>query len=345
MTRVAIHSRRGSFSDRWLERCDELGVAHVVVDCYAADDITRLRATTALLWNWTHVSPTDVLIARTVLAAAEQMGIAVFPGNSTCWHFDDKLAQKYLLEAIQAPLADAKAFFTLEEALAWAATAVFPIVMKLRRGAGANNVQLIHSRRQATALARQAFSKGFPAFPSYLSDAQFKLRNARARGELWEKMRRLPKTVRNLQFLREAFPREKGYLYVQEFLSENDFDTRITVIGDRAFGFTRNVRVNDFRASGSGSIDYDLKRIDPRCVQIGFEVTRRLGAQSLAFDFAFDRDRKPRILEVSYAYMAKAVYDCSGHWDSRIEWHEGHLWPQDAILADLLDGLSSKGAH
>lgn len=50
----------------------------------------------------------------------------------------------------------------------------------------------------------------------------------------------------------------KKYVYFQDFIPGNDFDTRVTIIGDRAFGFTRNVRPGDFRASGSGNVGYDF---------------------------------------------------------------------------------------
>ena len=72
----------------------------------------------------------------------------------------------------------------------------------------------------------------------------------------------------------------KTTVLFQEFLPCNDFDTRITVIGNRAFGFRRFNRANDFRASGSGKIDYDPKNIAPEMVQLAFDVTRRLNVQS-----------------------------------------------------------------
>src|SRR6185503_17089802 len=46
-----------------------------------------------------------------------------------------------------------------------------------------------------------------------------------------------------------------GYILLQEFLSNNKFDTRVTVIGNRAFAYRRFNRPNDFRASGSGNFD------------------------------------------------------------------------------------------
>ena len=136
--------------------------------------------------------------------------------------------------------------------------------------------------------------------------------------------------------------RQKGYVYFQEFLPGNCFDTRITVIGDRAFAFRRMNRPGDFRASGSGRLRYETELIDKRCVQIAFEVTRRIGAQSLAFDFLFDESKDPRICEISYCYAASAVHDCPGYWDAKGNWYNGHVWPQDAIIEDILSEVSRK---
>lgn len=54
---------------------------------------------------------------------------------------------------------------------------------------------------------------------------------------------------------------QKDYVYFQKFLPNNTYDIRITVIGERCFGFIRYNRENDFRASGSGKIEYDTSKI------------------------------------------------------------------------------------
>ena len=51
------------------------------------------------------------------------------------------------------------------------------------------------------------------------------------------------------------------------------------------------------------------------------------------------------ILEVSYSYNAKAVHSCTGHWDCNLDWHEGAMWPQDAILIDLLNQVNRSPQH
>jgi glutathione synthase/RimK-type ligase-like ATP-grasp enzyme len=133
--------------------------------------------------------------------------------------------------------------------------------------------------------------------------------------------------------------REKGYIYFQNFIPNNEYDTRITIIGNRAFGFRRMVRKNDFRASGSGNINYEVSKIDTKCVEIAFDVAGKLQSQSMAFDFIKDENSNILILEVSYCYLASAIYACSGHWDKQLNWHEGPMWPQDAILTDILEKI------
>jgi glutathione synthase/RimK-type ligase-like ATP-grasp enzyme len=80
----------------------------------------------------------------------------------------------------------------------------------------------------------------------------------------------------------------KNYVYYQKYLPNNNFDTRVTVIGDRAFAFRRFNRTRDFRASGSGKIDYDMDSIDKRMIKIALETSEECGFQCMAFDFLYD---------------------------------------------------------
>ena len=82
-------------------------------------------------------------------------------------------------------------------------------------------------------------------------------------------------------------------------------------------------RDGDFRASGSGKIIYEKQQIDERCVQIAFEVNNHISAQSAAFDFVFNEENKPMIVEVSYGYTASAYDYCEGYWSEDMKWHEG----------------------
>lgn len=332
---IAIHHREGAFSARWIEYCSEHGLPYKIVNCYDSDIVTQLRGADALLWHWTQTVPQDLLMALDVIRAAEKMGLKVFPKTETCWHFDDKIAQKYLLEAVGAPLVPTYVFYTFREAAEWIDHTSFPKVFKLRRGAGSANVWLIRNPDEALRLARRAFGSGFTPVRSYFRDARTKLAIVRRKGNWKGVLKRVPRSLLNVVKLKGRMPREKGYFYCQDFMPSNLFDTRVTVIGNRVFGFIRKVRPGDFRASGSGVIDYDTEKVNPECVRVAFEVARKVGAQSLAFDFVMEGNQ-PLITEVSYCYLSRAVYECPGHWDDALVWHEGHVWPEDAILEDLL---------
>ena len=116
---------------------------------------------------------------------------------------------------------------------------------------------------------------------------------------------------------------EKGYVYFQDFIPNNNFDIRIVVVGDKAFAIKRLCRDNDFRASGGGSLVYDKNQIDERCVKMAFEVNAKLKMQSVAYDFVFDAGNDPLIVEISYGYAVKAYDACEGYWDKEMNWHPG----------------------
>ncbi len=59
----------------------------------------------------------------------------------------------------------------------------------------------------------------------------------------------------------------------------------------------------------------------------------------MALDFVLAEYKQPMIIEVSYCYNTKAVYCCPDQWDRNLNWQEGAMWPQDAILIDLLNDI------
>jgi hypothetical protein len=135
----------------------------------------------------------------------------------------------------------------------------------------------------------------------------------------------------------DRWTREKGYALFQKFLPGNKFDTRITTIGGRAFGYRRFVRKNDFRASGSGQFDPDPGQVDPRCVRIALEISGKLKFQTMTYDFLFDENNEPHFCEISYTYTDWMVHACPGFWDTEMNWHPGHYWPQYFHLMDALE--------
>jgi hypothetical protein len=134
----------------------------------------------------------------------------------------------------------------------------------------------------------------------------------------------------------------------QEFLPGNAFDTRVTVIGRRAFGFRRLNREGDFRASGSGRLDYDRDGVDLDAVRLAYATAAALEAQSVAID-GLMRGEDWVVGEVSYTYVSELIHDCPGHWEldgspetGDLLWVAGSMWPEEAQIEDFLARLSAR---
>src|SRR5690606_11854526 len=230
--------------------------------------------------------------AKQLLYSLQMAGKKVFPDFNTGWHFDDKVGQKYLLEAIGAPLVPTYVFYERETALAWANKTTFPKVFKLRGGAGSANVKLVKNKMQAVRLIKRAFGKGTAQFDKWehLKERYGKYKTGKE--NIKEFLRAMKELFVLPDFAQMRVP-EKGYVYFQDFIPSNSFDIRIIIIDDKAFAIKRLVRKGDFRASGSGNIIYDKNQIDEKCVKIAFDVNKKINSRSIAYDFIFDQDQNP----------------------------------------------------
>ncbi|WP_227369405.1 ATP-grasp domain-containing protein [Halomonas sp. M20] len=339
---IAIHARSGSFSDKWIEYCETHRIAYKLVDCYALDIIEQMRPCSGLMWHWAESDGKSLLFARQLTAALETMGKKVFPGSATIWYYDDKIAQKYLLEAIGAPLIPSHVFYDKRKALEWAEAADFPKVFKLRGGILSENVRIARDRKAGVKFIERAFGSGY---------------QAKSRVHYLNKQLRRFGRERNLQSFvgigrgayRVAFPTpqvtnnttiEKNYVYFQDFVPNNDHDIRVVVIGKRAFAVKRMVHEGDFRASGSGHIIYDPLQIPEECLKIAFDVTDRLGSQCAAYDFVFG-ENGPMIVEVSYGFSISAHRPCPGYWTYELEWNEGEFFFESFMIEDFIAECSS----
>ena len=340
--KIAIHHRQRSFSDRWIDYCRKNNVNFKIVNCYDNDILEQISDCNALMWHWSQEDYEATLFARQLTFALEKKGIPVFPDSNTSWHFDDKIGQKYLLEAIGAPLVKSYAFYSKNDALTWINSATFPKVFKLRGGAGSINVKLIKSRKQAKALVKKAFGKGFSVNNpvSRLKDRFWVFQ----RDNNWAAVKGIFKGFGRL-FIPTKYQRfsqrQKGYIYFQDFIPENNYDTRLVVIGDRCFGIRRYCRKGDFRASGSGILEYAPELFQKESIIVAFKTACQLSSQSIAFDFILDNNQ-PKIVEISYTFSLGKAYDsCPGFWDKNLNWHDKKVNPQYFMIEDFLQQIEN----
>lgn len=339
--KVAIHHRKRSFSDRWIEYCQENKIDFILVDIFENDALDKIKECNIFLWHPSHGEISDKIAAKSILFSIEKAGKLVFPNFDTLWHFDDKISQKYLMEAIEAPAIKTYIFFNKKEAIDWVNKTTFPKVFKLSGGAGASNVKLIQNKGIAITKVNKAFGKGFAQFNKidYLRN-QYK--KGLSQGNFIKEFSKgIIKSLISTKFSRN-FQRERNYIYFQDFISNNNFDTRVIIIGERAFAIKRINRKNDFRASGSGNIIYDHKEININCIKTAFEVNKKLKSQCIAYDFVIDENGRPLIIEVSFGFSVKPYDKCPGYWSKDLVWNEGNFNPQYWMIENLINSIDKK---
>jgi glutathione synthase/RimK-type ligase-like ATP-grasp enzyme len=359
--RIAIHESPVTFSDRWIEICRLREMNFACVSGYRTDIISTLRDYDLFLWHYHNWEPLSMMVGPQVMAAAQSMGLKVWPDHNTSRFYNDKIYQRYLLDAVGAPSIQTYVFYDLESALEWIETATFPKILKLRCGRRSRNVKLITDKKEAARVCKVSFREGFYrrkmdesfCYPDYhfgevihRRSHSADSRRVNASAYCSDFTKRFLRSIRHPSRLWENLSqRERGYVYFQDFLPGNTFDTRIIVIGNRAFGCVRDNRDDDFRASGSGRVDVNVDRVDLDLVKLSFETAKKMQVQSMAVDYIYDADKMPRIAEINYNFSTGLVERCQGHWDADLNWHEGHSRAEDAILDDLIASATSiKGA-
>jgi glutathione synthase/RimK-type ligase-like ATP-grasp enzyme len=305
------------------------------VDVSRSDILDQLSGCDGFMWRHGHL-PYHRQIARRLLPVIErELGLAVYPDQKTCWHYDDKISQYYLFTAAGIPMPETWVWFDYEQAMQWADAARFPLVLKLWSGSASENVCMVKDRAEAMKWIGRLFIQGVANMNEF-SDPPLKA--------FVRRLRHSARVLLKGRFRNRPWELHRNYILAQEFVEDNDFDTRVVVIGNRAFAKRRYNRPGDFRASGTANVDCDPTGIDLRAVRLAFQAAQRLGAQSLAFDILRRREEH-LVTEVSYTYPSKAQHDCPGHWemtDGGLVWAEGHMWPEEAQIQDFLARIEQR---
>lgn len=333
--KIAIHHRKGSYSERWIEYCKEHKIDYKIVNAYDSDIIRQVEDCNIFMWHYHQGLAADMNFAKQLLFSLEQAGKLVFPNWKTAWHFDDKLGQKYLFEANGIQAAPAYAFYDEEHALAWAKTTTWPKVFKLRGGAGSYNVELVRSFREAKKYIRKAFHASFPAYD--------KCRH------FWRTVTEWRKGSESFRDILAAFslffrslpadrlPEHKEYVYFQEFIPNTGQDYRVELCGDKCIVMVRYTRKGDFRASGGHNDHFEHELIEPDVITFAFEIADKLQLQAAAVDIIRDsRNGKLYLVENSYCYGVDADEFEHGYWDRKAVWHDEPFNGIDWMIEEMI---------
>lgn len=335
--KLAIH-KSGNFNKYWIEYLNENEIEYQLIDCLSTDIINIIKsgAFTHLLWNWNHTDYRAMTVAFGITKAIEKLNVRVFPSSESSYHFDNKVLQKYLFEACDSQVVKSYVFFHKKDAIHWANEASYPKVFKLKGGAGSTNVRLVKSRLSALRLIKKSFGSGFDKMnrKEFFID---RVRVFKIKKDILSFLKLIKGCFEYLKKLEidKNLGKEKGYCYFQDFIPNNDFDTRIIIIGNKAFGIKRYVKKDDFRASGSGMISHDPADIDNRCIELAFKIKNQIsGGLVCAFDFVFD-ENLPKVVEVSNNFSTEGYLNCPGYWDKKLNFHS-EFKPLPAYIIDSI---------
>ncbi|MDD2961541.1 MAG: hypothetical protein PHR45_05615 [Muribaculaceae bacterium] len=334
--KIGIHKKVGSYSDRWIEYCKENNIDYKIVNAYDSNIVEQLVDCDIFMWHHHHANYRDALFAKQLLNSLETAGKKVFPDFKTDWHFDDKLGQKYLFEALGIQAAPSYAFYDKKSAKKWIDSTTFPKVFKLRGGAGSANVQLAKSKKDAVKFVNKCFSRGFSQFDGIRNFKERIKHYRNSKDTLFGVFKGFGRMFIKTEFAK-MHPKEKGYAYFQEFIPNDGYDIRIEIVEDKAIALIRKARKNDFRASG-GHMDYfNHEYITPDVIKFAFDVYDKLSMQSCAMDLVRNNiDGKLYVVEVCYCYGVDDDEFDHGYWDRDGNLHNEKFNGLDLMIESVI---------
>lgn len=333
-----IFKHSESWTNVWAEYCKNNQIHYELIDGYRYDIIEKLKEFDILLWHPQNYVLVDMMEARSILNAAVKMGLEVFPDFNTAWHFDDKIAETYLLQTVNAPLPKSWVFYIEDACIEWLLNeARYPIIAKLRCGSGSNNVKMLETKSEAVRYTKRMFGRGYKAAPSLLYKAKSKAQSSHNWATVKSRIKRIPEFLHTLSRANK-FPKERGYVYFQEFIPNDGYDLKVVVIGDKVSGFARNTRKGEFRASGGGDIRYENQLVTAEIRDSALAVNKAIKSQCMGFDYVVDkRTGKGFIVEMCFGFSNDALIQVGGYWHSDGKWHNEPLNASEEVLKNLLN--------
>lgn len=330
-----IHT--GSWLPAWKEYCIKNTIEYSVINPFKTDVTCSGNDFDVYLWHFGQYNYQEMLVARSILWSLKFKGKKIFPDFDDAWHFDDKLAESYLLQSAEAPIPNFKAFYTLESLREFTKiNKEYPLVGKLRTGSGSHNVKLLRSMSELLRYGKRMLGRGYDASPSLFYKAKGNIQSSHNWATFVKRFKRIPEFLHTLKSAK-SFSNERGYVYLQEFIPNDGYDIKVVVVGDKLSFIGREIRKGDFRASGGGSLFYDKSIISKNIIDSAFSTSDRLGFKCMGYDYVVDkRDGTGKIVEISYGFSHTALIDSGGYYDRTGAWHNEPLNAPEELLKNLL---------
>ncbi len=197
----------------------------------------------AFIWRAKH-TPKERIPAKRFISLMSELGVNCYPDWKSYSHYDDKIAQSYLMMFNRIPVPETYVFYDKDTALNFASATNYPLIYKSTHGAGSANVGLLENKKKALKYIKKVFGKGMKTF--FASDYQ------------------------------------RDYVYLQEFAEGNEGDFRLVCFDNNIEGFFRNNRKD--KPFASGSHDFNLNEIPLDLLDFVYEINENLGYDVMSYD-------------------------------------------------------------
>lgn len=316
--RIGIAIDERGWHERYAEGARTLDLPFELFDIRDSDWINRVKRYACVVWRVSTDIPWLEQGFEKIYFMNAHLGIRTFPNWSTFATYDNKRAQAYLFSEQNVPTPRTLVSYDRRECEAFLESATFPFVSKTAGGSASRGVRLIRNRRSAQKQIGQVFGDSL--------------------------------TERVLRRLGRQYPRRvdtpRGYVYWQEFIRNNERDCRITVLGKRyVFILYRRNRSGDFRASGSGMLEYEGPA-GQREARFLVELCRRNDYDCMAFDLLF-RGEDFVVSEMSCTFpmtfldAVPQYYDCVEDRTNVIR--ADRVWAQTLFMRYVGNWFTMKG--
>lgn len=286
------------------------------------DVLEQVEGSDALVSRWAD-NLWNHYFSDVVMAKIKRQRKPSWPDYNAFSIYDDKIKTFVLLDEMGVSIPKTKVLIRPDVTSAIEALGS-PLLLKKRHGSGSAGIELVKDGNELGRILKRVCSRGYRGSRS-------KRPKSGVRDYLHSMKRKL--------FEKTGHPceeREWGIILLQEFVEGNSGDVKVVVLNDKALVIERYNRPGDFRASGSGRINYYPKRDVSECVRLAFEISRRQNFVSMGYDFVFDSEDNPLVVDMNYTFSDDAFSKCPGYYDSDMVFHKWSRWPQTEILEALL---------
>ena len=238
---VGIHTSYLSKFSESLEVYEKIldfnNINHIRLDISEPDFWDKVKKLDLFIFRYYGATDLKEIAYAIIPVIQNYLNVKCFPDIATGWHYDDKIKEYYLLKEMGFQIAESYIFWNKGNALNWSKKAKYPVVFKLKSGAQANSVILVKNKKTAKSLIWKMFGRGIN--PNSISfNRSNKFRDLSIKKFLYNNVSRIYRNFKG-EDLYTVWDKHKNYILFQEFHPGNSYDTRITVIGKRAFAFRR----------------------------------------------------------------------------------------------------------